>query len=91
MANAGDNLRWAYAQLARAGIATATEHSYEARTQHEVFAKLAAQPDCAMRVRAYEIGTHAVLGEYDQPMAIRKNISGIFISNSNLYWNIKKN
>jgi len=56
MANAGDNLRWAYAQLARAGIATATEHSYDARTQFEVFSKLAAQPDCAVRVRAYEIG-----------------------------------
>jgi peptide/nickel transport system substrate-binding protein len=41
--------------------------------------------------RAYEIGTHAVLGEYDQPMAARKNISGFFISNSNLYWNLKKN
>jgi peptide/nickel transport system substrate-binding protein len=41
--------------------------------------------------RAYEIGTHAVLGEYEQPMAVRKNISGIFVSNSNLYWNIKKN
>ena len=41
--------------------------------------------------RAYEIGTHAVLGEYDQPMAVRKNITGVFISNSNLYWNIKKN
>ncbi|MEO6794483.1 MAG: amidohydrolase family protein [Mycobacterium sp.] len=57
MANAGDNLRWAYAQLARAGIATATEHSYEARSQREVFAKLAQGPDCAVRVRAYEIGT----------------------------------
>ena len=57
MANAGDNLRWAYSQLARAGIATATEHSYDSRTQSEVFTKLAQQPDCAMRVRAYEIGT----------------------------------
>lgn len=57
MANASDNLRWAYAQLARAGIATATEHSYEARSQSEVFGKLAQQADCAVRVRAYEIGT----------------------------------
>lgn len=57
MANAGDNLRWAYAQLARAGIATATEHSYDARSQSEVFGKLAQQADCAVRVRAYEIGT----------------------------------
>ncbi|MEO8813720.1 MAG: amidohydrolase family protein, partial [Mycobacterium sp.] len=57
MANAGDNLRWAYAQLARAGIATATEHSYVASSQREVFSKLAQDPDCALRVRAYEIGT----------------------------------
>lgn len=57
MANAGDNLRWAYAQLARAGIATATEHSYDAGAQSEVFAHLARQADCAVRVRAYEVGT----------------------------------
>ncbi len=25
-----------------------------------------------------------------QPMAARKNISGFFISNGNLYWNIRK-
>ena len=57
MANAGDNLRWAYSQLARAGIATASEHSYESRSQRDIFTKLAAAPDCAVRVRAYEIGT----------------------------------
>lgn len=55
--NAGDNLRWAYGQLARAGIATATEHSYDARTQAKVFTEVAEAPDCPVRVRAYEIGT----------------------------------
>jgi peptide/nickel transport system substrate-binding protein len=45
----------------------------------------------AMHARAFEIGTHVVLGEYTQPMAARKNISGFFITNSNLYWNLKKN
>ncbi len=44
-----------------------------------------------MHARAYEIGTHAPLGEYMQPMAARKNISGFFITNGNLYWNLKKN
>jgi len=44
-----------------------------------------------IHVRAYEIGTHAPLGEYDQPMAARKNISGFFVTNGNIYWNLKKN
>jgi len=44
-----------------------------------------------IHARAYETGTHVPLGEYDQPMAARKNISGFFITNSNLYWNLKKN
>jgi hypothetical protein len=44
-----------------------------------------------MHARMYEIGTHAILGEYDQPMAATKNVSGFFITNGNLYWNLKKN
>jgi peptide/nickel transport system substrate-binding protein len=44
-----------------------------------------------MHARAFEIGTHVPLGEYDQPMAARKNITGFFITNVNLYWNLKKN
>jgi peptide/nickel transport system substrate-binding protein len=44
-----------------------------------------------MHARAFEIGTHVILGEYDQPMAARKNITGFFITNGNLYWNLKKN
>ena len=45
----------------------------------------------AMHARAIEVGTHVVVGEYMQPMAARKNISGFFVTNSNLYWNLKKN
>ncbi len=56
-ANARDNVRWAYSQLARVGIATASEHSYDADSQREVFEQLAAAPDCTVRIRAYEIGT----------------------------------
>ena len=44
-----------------------------------------------IHARAFEIGTHVALGEYSQPVAARKNISGFFIHNSNIYWNIKKN
>ena len=44
-----------------------------------------------IQVRAFEIGTHAPLGEYSQPMAARKNITGFFITNGNIYWNLKKN
>ena len=43
-----------------------------------------------MHARMYEIGTHAILGEYQQPMAARKNISGFFVTNGNIYWNLKK-
>ena len=45
----------------------------------------------ALQARAFEIGTHVPLGEYSQPMAARKNISGFFITDGNIYWNLKKN
>jgi len=44
-----------------------------------------------MHARMFEVGTHAALGEFDQPMAATKDISGFFITNGNLYWNLKKN
>ena len=56
-------------------------------TDEPVKKKLAEQ----MHIRAFEIGTHVPLGEYDQPMAAGKNISGFFVSNGNIYWNLKKN
>ncbi|MGE0874084.1 MAG: ABC transporter substrate-binding protein [Burkholderiales bacterium] len=45
----------------------------------------------AIQARAFEVGTHVPLGEYVQPVAARKNISGFFVTNGNLYWNLKKN
>jgi peptide/nickel transport system substrate-binding protein len=45
----------------------------------------------AIHVRAFEVATHVPLGEYQQPMAARKNVSGFFVSNGNIYWNLKKN
>jgi peptide/nickel transport system substrate-binding protein len=44
-----------------------------------------------MHARAFEVGTHVALGEYSQPMAARKSITGFFVTNGNLYWNLKKN
>ena len=44
-----------------------------------------------IHIRAFEIGTHAPLGEFDQPMAAGKNVSGFFVTNGNIYWNLKKN
>ncbi|MEO5844006.1 MAG: ABC transporter substrate-binding protein [Caldimonas sp.] len=43
-----------------------------------------------IHARAFEIATHVPLGEFKQPMAARKNISGFFITNGNIYWNLKK-
>jgi peptide/nickel transport system substrate-binding protein len=45
----------------------------------------------AMNTRMFEIGTHVIVGEYDQPMAATKNVSGFFVTNGNIYWNLKKN
>ena len=56
-------------------------------TDEPIKKKLAEQ----IHIRAFEIGTHAPLGEYDQPMAAGKNVSGFFVINGNIYWNLKKN
>ena len=45
----------------------------------------------AIQARAFEIGTHAPLGEYVNPLAARRNISGFVTGPGNLYWNIRKN
>src|SRR5690606_5574425 len=39
---------------------------------------------------AFEYGTHAPLGEYVQPAAVRKGVTGLVTAPGNLYWNIKK-
>ncbi len=44
-----------------------------------------------IQVRAFEIGTHAPLGEYVNPYATRKNISGLVIGSGDTYWNVRKN
>jgi len=44
-----------------------------------------------VHARAFEVATHVALGEYSQPVAARKNISGFFVHNGNIYWNLRKN
>ena len=44
-----------------------------------------------IQARAFEIGTHAPLGEWFNVTVGRKSISGWFITNGNLYWNLRKN
>ncbi len=55
--NAFENMQWAFGQLAAAGIATSSEHSYTAAQQGDLYRKMAADPDVKLRIRAYEIGT----------------------------------
>jgi peptide/nickel transport system substrate-binding protein len=43
-----------------------------------------------IQARAFEIGTHAPLGEYKAPSAHTPKISGMVGSAANVYWNIKK-
>ncbi len=45
----------------------------------------------AVQARAFEIGTHAPLGEAVQPVAVRKGVTGAQIGLADVYWNIKKN
>lgn len=49
--------------------------------------KLAAE----IQEEAFKNGTHAPLGEYVNPVALRKNITGIVIGPGDFYWNLKKN
>ena len=44
----------------------------------------------AIQTRAYEIGTHAPVGEFFNPAAVKKGITGMVFGPGNFYWNIKK-
>ncbi|MDM2350252.1 amidohydrolase [Mycobacteroides abscessus] len=55
--NAFQNLHWAFGQLAAVGIATASEHSYSAAQQGDLYRRMAADPGVKLRIRAYEMGT----------------------------------
>ncbi len=45
----------------------------------------------AVQIRAMEVGTHAILGEYKNPAAVRKNVTGVLKTAGSAYWNIQKN
>jgi peptide/nickel transport system substrate-binding protein len=46
----------------------------------------------AIQAEAFTNATHAPLGEYVQPVAMRSNISGLIMAGlANIYWNVKKN
>ena len=44
----------------------------------------------AIQARAFEIGTHAPLGEVVNRLASRKNVTGWVIGSGDVYWNVKK-
>ncbi len=43
-----------------------------------------------IQARAFEIGTHAPVGEYVAPAAVRKGVKGLVIGPGDFYWNIRK-
>jgi peptide/nickel transport system substrate-binding protein len=44
----------------------------------------------AAQLRAFETVTHVPVGQYNQPAAVRKNVSGLVPAGAQVYWNIKK-
>ena len=44
----------------------------------------------AAQLRAFETATHVPVGQYNQPAAVRKNVSGLVPAGAQVYWNIKK-
>jgi peptide/nickel transport system substrate-binding protein len=44
----------------------------------------------AVQVRNTQATTHLFLGQWSQPIAARKNITGIMISPVPVFWNIEK-
>jgi peptide/nickel transport system substrate-binding protein len=44
-----------------------------------------------LQLRAFETVSHVPLGQYNNPAALRANISGLVPGGAQVYWNIKKN
>ena len=44
-----------------------------------------------LQLRAIETATHVPLGQYNNPAALRTNITGLVPGGAQVYWNIKKN
>ena len=45
----------------------------------------------AVQVRATEMTSHINLGQWYQPMAMRKNVDGVLTAPVPVFWNIKAN
>ena len=43
-----------------------------------------------LQARGFEIGTHAPVGEYVAPTAVRKGVKGLVVGPGDFYWNIRK-
>jgi peptide/nickel transport system substrate-binding protein len=43
-----------------------------------------------LQARGFEIGTHAPVGEYVAPSAVRKGVKGLVIGPGDFYWGIRK-
>jgi peptide/nickel transport system substrate-binding protein len=43
-----------------------------------------------LQARGFEIGTHAPIGEYVAPSAVRKGVKGLVVGPGDFYWNIRK-
>ena len=44
-----------------------------------------------IQLRAMETATHVHLGQYNNPAAIRKNVTGLLGAGAQVYWNVTKN
>lgn len=44
-----------------------------------------------LQLRAIETASHVHLGQYNNPAAVRDNVSGIVPAGAQVYWNVKKN
>jgi peptide/nickel transport system substrate-binding protein len=88
--------------LANAAIGGAGEKSWfgwpsdaELEKLRDDFARATEEPKKkalaeAIQARAFEIGTHAPLGEYINPLAVRKSVTGWVIGPGDIYWNVRK-
>jgi len=71
------NMRWAYGELARAGFTTVTDMAYGANLQDRLV-RLADDPDCRVRLRAYESGTAAPARDPGHQMGERPGAGPLF-------------
>ena len=44
----------------------------------------------AVQVRETQYPTHVWLGQWYQPVAVRKNVSGMMVAPVTVFWNIEK-